>query len=500
MALRYCGKVLLLCIACAVIGCGRADVAPTPVPSAPAFAPNGLTFVVQRGRVVRTATFSGRVSPLEQIPLYFKTLGYVEQVYAEQGDQVKAGDLLAELEADDLHNQIAQAEVALDSAQLLLSTAQKSLQQEIAVAELDLVVAQARLTQAEEDNVAAIAQAELSLALAWEELARIKAQATYAADIVSARVGLERAADVVKRAEIAYKEALDRPWEPQEVRDAHARELQQARWNLEIAQAEYDQAITNEKVYQHDVNVQEIAVKQAEAELEQLRKGVGSLLALEVREAQRKLEWLEEGVDPALVNEVSQAQLALERLQGHLADTQIIAPVDGEVVSLVLYPGHPIEPFRPVIVIADPAAIEVSAGLSDDQLQDVTEGQEAIVVLSINPDRSWVGTIRRLPYPYGTGGSSESPTGLDNSTRISLEGDVSELKLGDLVRVTVVLDEKEGALWLPPAAIRSYQDRRFVIVQDGGSQRRVDIELGIEGQDQVEILKGLEQGQVVVAP
>jgi multidrug efflux pump subunit AcrA (membrane-fusion protein) len=501
VALRYFGtKVLLLCIACAVIGCGRTDVAPTTVSSVPAFTANDLTFVVQRGRVVRTATFSGRISPIEEVLLYFKTSGYVKKVYARPGDRVKAGDLVAELEADDLRNQIAQAEVALDSARLRLSTAEMSLQQEIAVAELDLAVAQARLAGAEGNNLAAIAQAELSLSLAQEELARIKAQATYAADIVSARVGLEQAADVVKRAEIAYKEALDRPWEPQEVRDAHARELQQARWNLEIAQAQYDQAIADGKVYQHNVNIREIAVKWARAELEQLKMGVDPLLALEVQRAQQELEWLKEGVDPALVNEVNQAQLALERLQGRLADAQIVAPVDGEVVFLSLYSGRSVEPFKTVAVIADPSAIEASADLSGDRLTGLTEGQGATVFLSADIDRAWNGTVRCLPYPYGTCGSTESLAESTQSVRISLEDETGGLKIGDLIQVTVVLEEKDDALWLPPPAVQTLQGQRFVIVQEGSRQRRVNVELGTEGQDRVEITRGLEEGQVIVAP
>jgi multidrug efflux pump subunit AcrA (membrane-fusion protein) len=62
------------------------------------------------------------------------------------------------------------------------------------------------------------------------------------------------------------------------------------------------------------------------------------------------------------------------------------------------------------------------------------------------------------------------------------------------------LEEKDDVLWLPTAAIYTLQGRTFVTLQEGGRQRRVDVELGIESQEQVEILKGLEEGQVVVAP
>jgi len=492
-------KALFLGLILLVTGCARTEATPLATASASTFEPTDLTYVVQRGKVVKTLESDGRISPLEETSLYFKTLGYVKQVHVKQGDWVEAGDLLAELETDDLLIQIAQAEVALNSAQLLLSEAEKSLEQEIDMGELNLQVAQITLDQAEPANAYAITQAELTLVLAQEQLSRTKTlQATYTAGVVSAGVGLEQAEDAVERADTEHQEAQERSWEPQQVRDTYYLILKQAQWNLRIAQAQYYQAIAAREGYQHDLKIQEIAVKQVEAELEQLRKGVDSLLALGVQRAQQALDWLKDDVDPALVNSVDTAQLALEGLQGHLANAQIVAPVEGEVLSLSLYAGRAVEPFRTVIIIADPSGIQVSANLSNEQLEEIDEGQKATVVLSTDPERTWSGTVLSLPYPYG--GGSEGEVSVDNSTHISLEGDVSDLRMGNLVQVIVVLEEKDDVLWLPPAAIRTYQGNKFVIVQDGGRQRRMDVEVGIEGQDQVEILTGLEQSQVVVAP
>jgi multidrug efflux pump subunit AcrA (membrane-fusion protein) len=55
-------------------------------------------------------------------------------------------------------------------------------------------------------------------------------------------------------------------------------------------------------------------------------------------------------------------------------------------------------------------------------------------------------------------------------------------------------------MWLPPQAIRRFEGRRFVVVQDAEGQRRVDVKVGITSDDRVEILEGLEEGQVVIAP
>ncbi|MBM4464587.1 MAG: HlyD family efflux transporter periplasmic adaptor subunit [Chloroflexi bacterium] len=473
--------------------------APTPTPIPTPIVPEKPTYVVQRGKITKQLGFTGRISPVEERALYFKTSGYVKRVLVQRGDQVQAGDLLAELEIDDLLKQMAQAEVTLNSAQLRLDEAEKGLQRQIAQVKLDLAAAQARLTQAQNAHADAIAQAEIALAVAQEQLARLKAQqASYTADLVTARINVAQAEDALARAEIEYQKALDRHWEPQEVRDAYARSLQQAQWNLEMAQARYDQALAAQQTYTHDVRIQELAVTQTEANLAQLQSGVDPLLAIEVQRAQQQLDWLKEGVDPVLVNEVNQVQLALERLQAQVADAQIAAPVDGEVLSLSVYAGRPAEAFKPVIVVADPSAIEVSADLSSSQLQEMVEGQEAVVTLRAYPGQTWHGTVRRLPYPYGSGGGSEALVGEDKSTRISLEGDLSGLQLGDLARVTIVLQEKDDVLWLPPAAIRTFRGRRFVIVQEEDRQRSVDVTIGIESDDRVEILEGLEEGQIVV--
>jgi multidrug efflux pump subunit AcrA (membrane-fusion protein) len=71
---------------------------------------------------------------------------------------------------------------------------------------------------------------------------------------------------------------------------------------------------------------------------------------------------------------------------------------------------------------------------------------------------------------------------------------------GDKVTVTVQLASKEGALWLPPDAIRSAGGRTFVIINSENGPKRIDVEIGLQTRDRVEITSGLTEGQVVVGP
>jgi multidrug efflux pump subunit AcrA (membrane-fusion protein) len=108
-----------------------------------------------------------------------------------------------------------------------------------------------------------------------------------------------------------------------------------------------------------------------------------------------------------------------------------------------------------------------------------------------------IGSVRQLPYPYG-GGTVEAGED-DTAARVAFEDPDVTLEMGELATVIITLEEKDDALWLPPAAIRTFQGRDFVVVQDDdGSQRRVDVRLGIESEERVEILEGLQRGQTIV--
>ena len=83
-------------------------------------------------------------------------------------------------------------------------------------------------------------------------------------------------------------------------------------------------------------------------------------------------------------------------------------------------------------------------------------------------------------------------------THISFDPADLVLNPGDLVRVNVVIERKDDTLWLPPAAIRTFSGRTFVVVQEGDVQRRADVTVGIQSTDRVEIKEGLEEGQIIV--
>jgi hypothetical protein len=167
-----------------------------------------------------------------------------------------------------------------------------------------------------------------------------------------------------------------------------------------------------------------------------------------------------------------------------------------------LIAGQGVEAYRPVASIADVNSLEIAATLMSSQMDGLEEGMEVKVTAARRPGLELTGIIRQLPYPYGSGGnpSVSNVEERDATTRIELNESLEEagMELGDLVRVEVVRERKDDVLWLPPQALRNFDGRRFAVLEEEGSQRRVDVVVGVETTERVEIEEGLEEGQTVV--
>jgi len=285
--------------------------------------------------------------------------------------------------------------------------------------------------------------------------------------------------------------------------DALERELLSAELNLARAQTILDAAEQeleySRRIAQANLEIEQIKLASMQAEQVPDPNAI-AIQQKQIEMSQIGIERLASGVDSLLVNDVERAQLDVTKLKTEIAEAQIVAPFDGQLLSVSLTPGQAIDGFQPVVVLADVDNLEVSADLLSDQMTKLVEGMPAQVVLVSRPGEILPGTVRQLPYPYGSGGRGQEVEDMDKSTRFTLETSALEagFNLGDLVRITVELERKADVLWLPPQALRVFDGRRFAVVQDGEAQRRVDVTVGIQTQERVEIKEGLEEGQVVV--
>jgi multidrug efflux pump subunit AcrA (membrane-fusion protein) len=427
----------LLLFILAACSSGASDAEPTPTPLPTPVVAEKPTYVVQRGTVTKSLEFTGRVGPVKQQDLFFRTDGFVRNVNVERNAQVKSGDLLADLEIGDLENQLADAQLKLKEAERTSNTA-------LADAEADLERARLQLQKKQTEDVNAT--------------------------VVARQIALQNVQDARQYAYDEYDKAKNRPWDPDEVTESYRKNFIQAERNLTVAQAEYEQARASQRTYAYDVALLKLDVDQAERRVAQIKEEGGTPLAVE------------------------QAQLDVKKIADKIAAASIKAPFDGQVLALNIVPGNSIAAFKTAIVAGDPGALEITADLQANDVAELSLEMPAIIRPRNRPEQDLIGLVRRLPFI----GGSDTTGNDDKAVHVTLQDKNTALELGELATVIITLEQKDEALWLPLAAIRTFQGRDFVVIQDGDVQRRVDVKLGIKAEDRVEVLEGVQEGQIVV--
>jgi len=499
--------ILILCLntlaGCARIGSAGesvSDATPTPLPTP--VVPENPTYTVETGTVVETLEFTGRASPLQEQELYFETNGNVSEVYVARGDPVKAGDLLAELDIDELERQLAQTRLNLETAQLRLDQAQIEAVEAITTTRTKLEQAQASLREVKITSTNDLAGARAAVASAETSLA-------------NARLNLA----IVRESDMVVKNVRDREYEAnwwdvnygEYLKKFEAGQIDKTRLDLEYnnmltakerlaaarAQAELALSEAEAKVTQAEESLR--AAKARVSELQAQQTAANAQTSLE--QAQQDYEKAVADADPNSYNlrllrlDLEQIGLEIQDLSEQIASAQLVAPFDGQILSLSIEEGDTVAAYGVVGQLADPTKLEVTAELGSEELSQMAENQEAVITLRNRPGETFYGTVRQLPYPYG---STTVDTGDDTAVHVTIDASV-DLSLGELATVRIILQEKEEVLWLPPAAIRTYQGRNFVVVKNpDGTQQRVDVLLGIATDERVEITAGLEAGQVIV--
>jgi multidrug efflux pump subunit AcrA (membrane-fusion protein) len=505
-ALGILSLLLSLLTACGSFGSqgtadGAASGTPTPIPTP--IIPEKPMYTVQTGTVVQTLECTGRASPGKEQELFFETGGNVGDLFFARGDWVQPGDVVAELDIANLEKQLAQKQVSLQTLQLKQEQAQMEATEAITTAQTKVEEAREALTSAKTTSANDLAAARASVASAETSLANAKLNLTIVQNSDTVAKNVRDRENEASWFEAFYGEMLKK-YEAGQIDkdrlDLEWNNLLTAKENLEKARTQAQLALSQAEA---QVTQAEESLRQARVKLAELQ-GQPAVSDAEAALQQAELDY-EKAVaeaDPESYTmqlqalELEQAELDIQDLQDQIVSAQLIAPFAGQILSLNIKSGDAAQAYETVGVLADPNALEITAELGSEELSQMALNQEAVISLRNRPGETFQGTVRQLPYPYG--GTTVDTGDDDTAVHVAIEGDV-DMTLGELATVSIVLQEKDNVLWLPPAAIRSYQGRDFVVVQLGdGSQKRVDVLLGISTDERVEIAAGLEEGQTVV--
>jgi HlyD family secretion protein len=440
------------------------------------------TATVQQEDLAMTVTAAGLVESGSRADVFPPTAGVLDTVNVRGGDRVKAGTVLATLETGPLEIQVAQARAALASAQAQEAALDKQepSDQDLAATKAATAAAKAAYDAALDAEDAASQQAPSTSDLAAAAAARSAAWAAYD----TAQEAYDALAD-------AYEIAPNPSLEASLTAAATARDQ---------AKAAYFQAKSAEdKLLAYDGSA---AAAQAAAAVDQAYAGY-----LSAKAQQAKLEGTSLAAERrAAQAAVEQAREALEAAEENLADAELVAPIDGVVLLNALgapsadgqtpqaAEGISVSPAAAPFTVVDFTGLQFVAEVDEVDIDAVDPGMKATIELDAFPEQSFETTVTSV-NPAATltvtGGTAFSVT-------MNLTADDAEVLIGMKGDVTIEVDSVPSAVTLPVEALFDEGGTEYVyLIGDDHRLERTRVETGRFTETTVQILSGVEPGQVV---
>lgn len=303
-----------------------------------------------------------------------------------------------------------------------------------------------------------------------------KGQLLVQIDDTQARIERERAASAVRTAAAQLEKAQTVTFE-----QARATSIQ-ADLALEAAQRDYEQtkalaeagAVSQTQLEQSQRNLklnQELA-RSARAALESV-SGSGSAIAI-------------------LQAELQQRQLDLQEKERLLAEYQILAPADGELLDLYVKPGELLTSGSRAALLAAGQGLRVKVQPDQRYADLAAVGNKAQVWITNDAGVKWdASVVYTEPLGNAEQGSFTAELAFDQEP---------PLYPGQLLSVQLFAAKQPDAVILPENYLTMQDGRNGVWKAIDGRAEFVTVQLGIRTGDGVVVTQGLKEGDMVLLP
>ena len=503
MALSRKGKIvigisavaLLAIIVTAAVLMTRKDVAEVTVVE-----------VKTRPNLKSTVTAPGEIRPVQYINLTSEVQGRIVEIFVKEGDPVSQGQQLVKLDPTQLQSS-TEAQLAAYQAAVSDSEAQRS----------QITAAQNPLSQAQQ----ALNSSQSSVDTALQSVATARqAVVTAQTEVDRAQVELNAANRELKRNE----ELLESGVIPKSEYDSSKDRVENAQANL--------------RNYQARLQSSRLGINEAEARVREARNRVKEQ-EISIKDARRGVETASLTAR-ASSDRASQQAASLRAQQDQRDKTLQLAPISGiiaEIPSKVGTYATANLSSTPLLTIADMSSVNVEVKVDETEIDKVEVGQDTTIKVDTFGDKELVGKVlQKTPLAVG---KSQTSGGL--STNINVQ-EAKEfrvvIQLSDLpdeiksslrpgmsatavintktvnnalaVPIQAVIEKKPEASPspsiegdVPPANTSNEKAKTIkgVYVMADNKAKFVEVQTGITGESDIQIISGLNEGdQVITGP
>ncbi|MFK7807607.1 MAG: HlyD family secretion protein [Saprospiraceae bacterium] len=396
---------------------------------------------VEKRTIEETVSASGKVFPEKEVKISSDVSGEIIELFVEEGDSVSAGQLLVRIDPDAFQSAVERLRASVNNAKANMANSKAM----------------------SEANKAQIIQAEA-------EIDRIKAQ-------------IANTKAIFDRNEKLYKDGV-------------------------ISDADFQASESNLLTLQANLRSAEASLEGAKASFESAKQQVS-----------------------AASFTVKSQQASLDESQTNLRRTTIYAPVDGVISMLNVEEGERVVGTAQmtgteIMRLSNMNIMEVQVDVSETDVLRVSLGDETDIEVDAYLDRKFKGKVTEIAN--SASGASSTTLTTDQVTNFVVKIRIDADSYKDLVNarnpypfrpgmsaaVDITTETKDEVLSVPIQAVTTRErdeeeDKstktidedeimEVVFLAENGEAKMVEIKTGIQDDDNIEIVSGLSEGDVVV--
>lgn len=231
---------------------------------------------------------------------------------------------------------------------------------------------------------------------------------------------------------------------------------------------------------EYQISLQKINVEKMQLLLSQAIKSSASDTDLQLRKLDLKRE-----------------QMSLDDMTNRLGKSRLYSPISG-VVTFVekMNAGDYVNAYQNIVSVADPSQLQLTYVASESK--ELTQVKAGMPVKLKYRGAEYTGKVVQSPSNVPIAADAAKAESNAVTIYMTIDNAPADSKVGDSAEMTIDLQKRQNVIVLPRSAIRSYMNRYYVQVADGDRRKEVDVEVGLMTATDVEIVKGVEEGQQII--
>jgi len=409
---------------------------------------------VQKRTIRETVSASGKVFPETEVKISSDVSGEIVELYVEEGDSVVAGQVMAKIRPDEYQSAVERGQAAVNSAR-----SQRD------ISKSNVTASQAQIEQLR-------------------------------ADVARFTATLDQARKAHQRNDKLFKEGV-------------------------ISEAEFETSLSSLRSQESSLTAAQAALRSSESSLSNAKENVNV-----------------SGYG------ITSAQASLNELRTSLQKTVVTAPVSGIISKLNIEKGERVVGTlqmtgTEMMRIANLQSMEVQVEVSENDILKVSLGDEADVEVDAYLGRKFKGKVSEIANSASNITTATGALNTDQVTNFVVKIRIDPTSYADLVTkqrlypfrpgmsaaVDIYTNSAEGTLSIPLIAVTVREEEEKTVAKDDkqapqaqeASQKTTDeikeivfvfsadtvgireVKTGIQDNDYIQILSGLEEGETVVS-